>query len=96
MKSEIAEVRAEAMRGLLDINYRRRLAYDPRVLEVIKNSLKDKDFEVRRASIEVLYLIMEYEEEKEVKDRIAENTIQTLIQIAKEDSDLRCRENTAQ
>lgn len=91
-KSEIAEVRVEAMRALASINYRRRLADDPRVLEVIKTSLKDKHFEVRRASIEALHYIMEYEEEKEVKDRIAENTIQTLIQIAKEDSDLKCRE----
>ena len=63
-KSKIAEVRAEALKDLCHLNYRKRLAHDPRVLEVIKNSLKDQNVEARRSSIEALHFIIEYEENK--------------------------------
>ena len=90
--SKIAEVRAEALGDLCHLNYRKRLAHDPRVLEVVKKSLKDQNVEARRSSIEALHYIVEYEEDKDIKVSLIDDTIQTVIQIAKEDPDLRCRQ----
>jgi len=90
--SNIGEVRAAAFKDLYHRSFHRRLAHDPRVLEVIKKSLKDQNVEARRSSIEALHRIMEYEGDKNIKASFIDNTIQTVIQIAKEDPDLRCRQ----
>lgn len=85
------ETRAQGAIELLNLSYDKDIAYNSRVLEMLKVSLKDQYEEVRLNAISVLRSILWKQKDERVKRRIANDNTGTIIQLALDDPNFRVR-----